>query len=146
MPADNHAHLLAAVERRSADTDRRAREALRKLDKTGIPITFSAVAAAANVSRSWLYRNVEIRAEIHRLRTKPSTPAGVPAAQRTSNASLQQRLESARDDGDALRAENQRLRDENRLLRDHLARHLGEERAAATTGARSAGRPIGPCS
>lgn len=145
MPADNRAHFLAAGQRRSARTSERARGALRDLARNGTPISFAAVAAAANVSRSWLYRDEEVRAEIDRLRATPSTPSpGVPAAQRASTESLQQRLQTSRDDSDALRDEIRQLREENRLLRDHLARHLGEQRAS-TSNERPARATIGPC-
>lgn len=145
MPADNRAHLLAASQRRSACTSERAQEALRDLARNGTPITFAGVAAAANVSRSWLYRDAELRAEIDRLRATPSNSSpGVPAAQRASTESLQQRLQTAHDDADALREEVRQLREEVRRLRDHLARQLGEQRAATST-ARPARVTIGPC-
>jgi Family of unknown function (DUF6262) len=139
MTADNHAHLVAAAKRRSTDTHQRARAALRRLDQTDAPITFAAVADAANVSRSWLYRQPDLRHEIERLRTAQpkSVRSTVPAAQRASQASLQQRLETALDASRVLRQENQKLR-------DHLAVLLGEQRAAAARHPST--RSVGPCS
>src|SRR5207253_7416578 len=83
---ERRTHLGAAAQRRSHDTRQRARAALRRLDETGDTITFAAVAAAASVSRSWLYRDVDIRYEIERLRHATGTRP-VPAGQRATDAS-----------------------------------------------------------
>lgn len=116
--------LAAAAHARAQDTRRRAEEALRQLDKHGRPITFAAVADAASVSRSWLYRQTDIRAEIDRLRAAPG--AGVlPSAQRAS-------AESARRQREALFDQIQRLKAENRQLREEVARMFGQQRASAT--------------
>ncbi len=107
--------LAEAAHRRHLATLGRAREALRRLDAAGEAITFSAVAAAASVSRSWLYAHPTIRVEIERLRAvRPSTPKRrVPAAQRASTESLQRRL-------DAVRNQISQLREENQMLREQL--------------------------
>ncbi|MFJ2258603.1 DUF6262 family protein [Streptomyces sp. NPDC087844] len=72
-------------------------QALRTLDAAGEPVTFETVAKQAGVSRSWLYAQPDLRAEIERLRAahrrEPRSP--VPARQRTSDASLLRRLEAA---------------------------------------------------
>jgi hypothetical protein len=139
-PADNRAHLAAAAARRSADTRQRATDALCRLDAAGTPVSFAAVAAAAGVSRSWLYRDSGIRSEIARLRaTAPaSTGPAVPAARRASELSLRQRL-------DALLDDNRALREENRSLHEHIAVLFGEQRAE-NASPRTAARLIGPCS
>jgi hypothetical protein len=150
MRADNAHHLRAAARRRALETRERAVRALRRLDATGRPITFDAVAHEANVSRSWLYAQADLRAEIQRLRV-PSHPDSsappVPARQRASDASLRRRLEAAG-------AEIHRLRQENQRLRDQLASALGKCRAAQLLGPtprggasqRSSSTTIGPCS
>lgn len=140
-PADNR-HLLAqAAARRAADTRTRARAALQHLDRAGDPVTFTAVAAAANVSRSWLYRDPDLRAEIARLRDahRHATATSPPAAQRASHSSLQRRLEALLDTNRALRAENVQLREQ-------LALALGEQRATTPTRPARDSRIIGPCS
>jgi hypothetical protein len=87
-------------------------------------VTFETVARAAMVSRSWLYAQPDIRAEVERLRAAyrraPATP--IPARQRASGASLQRRLE-------AITERSRNLAEENRQLREQLARALGERRA-----------------
>ncbi|WP_137875578.1 DUF6262 family protein [Rhodococcus sp. Q] len=128
MRADNSHHITAAARRRSAATRKRAIIALRRMDNAGRPVTFDALAREAKVSRSWLYNQPDLRAEIERLRarrngTAPGPPP-VPDRQRASDASLLRRLESATERVRYLEAEN-------RQLRDALAVTLGERRAAA---------------
>lgn len=126
MRADNTRHIIAAAQQRHELTRAKAIQALRTLDAEGSPVTFESVAQAAAVSRSWLYAQPDVRAEIERLRAAhrraPATP--VPVRQRSSDASLLRRLEAA----------TQRIRqltEENRKLREQLAQALGEQRATA---------------
>ena len=87
--------LAAAAHQRTHDTRHRAVEALRHLDTDGQTITFNSVAHQAGVSRSWLYRQPDLRAKINRLRTPAHAPtAPVPSAQRASTDSLRQRLDT----------------------------------------------------
>lgn len=125
MPADNTAHLITAARRRSELTRAKAIQALRELERTGRPLTFEAVARAAEVSRSWLYEQDDISAEIRRLRqlTQPAQRPTAPAVQRASHASLQRRLEEAN-------ARIRNLTEENQRLRRQLAAALGEQRAS----------------
>jgi hypothetical protein len=124
MRADNTRHIVAAAQRRHEYTRAKAIQALRELEAAGTAVTFDAVATAAAVSRSWLYTQPDLRAEIKRLRAScqqaPGTP--VPLRQRASDASLLRRLETAH-------ARIRSLADENRQLREQLARALGERRA-----------------
>ena len=124
MHADNTGHIIAAARQRHELTRAKAIQALRTLDAAGTPVTFETVAQAAAVSRSWLYAQPDIRAEIERLRAvyhrAPETT--IPARQRASDASLRRRLE-------AVTQRNRNLAEENRQLREQLARALGEARA-----------------
>ena len=122
MRADNTAHLLAAARARSHAAQQRATDALRRLDKAGAPITFGAVAAEAGVSRSWLYRQPGLRAEIERLRpdnrhNQPLLPAALRATEESLHAQRQ-----------ALQAEIDRLTEENRRLARQAELLLGERR------------------
>lgn len=116
--------LTQATQRRARDARRRAQAAIRRLDRDGNPISFVAVAAAAAVSRSLLYRDPDLRAEIQRLRTPDSTRTRLPTAQQATNLSLKRRIEALLDDTRALRTENHRLRTQ-------IAALLGEQRADA---------------
>lgn len=114
--------LRAAAQRKRENTIRRARDAVRELDEEGELLTFQAVARRAGVSRQWLYTQPELRADIERLRELGSGSAGVPSRQRSSDASLRQRIET-------LLLENGRLREENAGLKTELESAYGSARA-----------------
>lgn len=133
MRADNSRHLIAAARRRAEQTRERAIAVLRRMDATGQRITFDSVSRAAGVSRSWLYAQQDLRAEIQRLRQRhPATPPAQapPHRQRASDSSLLRRLEAAT-------ARIRQLEADNQQLRDALARALGERRAIEVLGQRN---------
>jgi hypothetical protein len=120
--ADNAHHLRRAAAARHAAAVDRARAAIEGLDRTGQPVSFTAVARTATVSRSWLYSQTDLRAAILDLRREPALAIPAPpAAQRASLESLRQRLDGARQD-------ITQLRTENAALHEQLARALGEQR------------------
>ena len=124
MTADNSVHLAEAARRRSIEARSRANAAIRALDRDGATINYVTVAAAANVSRAFLYRDPALRQEIQQLRdTVPTTQPHQPAAQQTSMKSQIQLLDNSR-------AEVSALRQENDQLRHRLSEALGEQRAA----------------
>ena len=133
MTRPDNSHLVIAAARcRAASTRKRAVTALRRMENAGAPITFDTVARGAHVSRSWLYNQGDLRAEVQRLRQRqpPSTTTtAIPNRQRASNDSLLRRLEVA-----ATRIRH--LEAENKQLRDALALALGEQRAADVLGSR----------
>jgi hypothetical protein len=149
MRADNSRHVIQAAQRRAEQTRERAVAALRRMDATGQRVTFDSVARQAQVSRSWLYSQEDLRNQIERLRQRhPATPPTPvpPQQQRASDASLLRRLEAA-----TIRI--RRLEAGNQQLRDALARALGERRAAAVLGQidgrdtpkKNPSKLIGPC-
>ncbi len=88
MRTDPAAPLAQAAARRHELTRSKAIQALRELDRSGHPVTFASVAAAAGISRSWLYTQPDISGQIRKLRNDapaatrplPSRPAsGQPA-------------------------------------------------------------------
>jgi len=126
MP-DRVDRLREAAQARHEATLSRATNALRRLERRGEAVTFRRVAETAGVSRSWLYRQPQLRDEITRLRgAAAGRPGTLPSAERATTDSLRQQLSTYRD-------EISRLRTENQELRDQLARHLGAARAAAAT-------------
>ncbi|MDT5023967.1 MAG: hypothetical protein QOE61_393 [Micromonosporaceae bacterium] len=136
MPADHTTPIIAAARRRRELTRAKAIRTLRELERTGAPVSFAAVAQAAGISRSWLYAEDDLRAQITRLREATSghakTPA-IPAGQRASDASLRRRLELAEQRIRQLRSDNDQLRRE-------LSHALGDQRRAVR---RRADRPAG---
>jgi hypothetical protein len=128
MRPDNTSPLISAARKRHELTRSKAIRAIRELDHAGTPITFEAVVRAAGVSRSWLYAQSDIRAEIQRLRetTQRAPTPPIPASQRASDTSLLRRLAEANQ-------RNRLLAEENKRLRRQLAHALGDQRAARLT-------------
>lgn len=130
MRADNSHHIVTAARRRATATRRRAVAAIRRMDNAGQPISFDAVAREGKISRSWLYNQPDLRAEIERLRARRApvpTEHRVPNRQRASDASLLRRIEVATE-------RNRQLEIENRHLREALGVALGEQRAVSIVG------------
>jgi Family of unknown function (DUF6262) len=127
MRPDNTAPITAAARRRHDQARARATQALRELDRAGTPVTFESAAAAAGVSRSWLYTQPDLRAEVERLRaaTRQAPSPPVPTRQRASEAALLTRLEAALQ-------RNRELADDNQRLRRQLAHALGDQRKPPT--------------
>jgi hypothetical protein len=127
MHPDNTAPIIAAARQRHELTRAKAIQTLRELDRAGTPVTFQTVATTALVSRSWLYSQPDIRAEIERLRdttTRSASSPPIPAAQRTSERSALARLETAL-------KRNRELTQENQRLRRQLSQALGQRRTPA---------------
>jgi Tfp pilus assembly protein FimV len=87
MPAEQDKIITlrqAAAAKREAATAR-AETGIRKLTKTGQPVTFRGVAAEGGVSVDFLYRHPELRARIERLRGHQPAPAANPPASEPGN-------------------------------------------------------------
>lgn len=123
MRLDNSHHLIAAAQRRRADTLQRARQALQDLGDSGQKRTVTQIAAHAGVSRSWLYAQPDLRDQLRQLTDapQPGEPAA-PQVERSSEASLRQRLTLAHE-------RIRELDDDNRHLRDQIAVLHGQLRA-----------------
>ena len=122
MRHDNSHHLLAAAQRRRADTLERARKGLQELGETGQRRTVMQIAAHAGVSRSWLYAQPQLRDQLRRLTVSETAESAPARTERGSDASLQQRLTLA----------HERIREldnENRQLRNQIAHLHGQLRA-----------------
>jgi len=124
---DRTQRLRQAAQARHEQTLHRAETALTSLARRGEPVTVRGVADAARVSRSWIYQQPRLLAEISRLRQpRPGKTPSVPASQKATIDSLRQQLH-------AYREEITRLRAEITSLHDQLARQLGAARTAAIT-------------
>jgi len=124
MRPDPAGQLAEAAARRHELTRAKAIQALRELDRAGTPVTFASVAAAALISRSWLYTQPDLRSQIQELRSAAALPGpALPARQRASDPSLRARLTAALE-------RNRQLAEENTRLRRQLARALGDQRSA----------------
>ena len=122
MRADNSRHLAKAARSRAEQTRRRAVSTLRHLATAEQTITVSVLAQRAGVSRSWLYTQADLLAQIRAERPRRATVPAVPARQAASDGSLRQRLQLAHQRIGELEADNQQLR-------HALAQALGDQRA-----------------
>ena len=109
--------LIAARRRDSTRRRQRVLNALDQLAAAGQEISVSAVARAAGVDRSFLYRHHDLRAQIH---ARATAPENSPASTAASKQSLLADLAN-------LREQNQRLRRQNTDLTARLSEVLGEE-------------------
>ena len=76
MPAEPGAALAESARRRHQNAIDSAHRALRAAEASGESVTYANIAAAAGLSRSWLYTQPEIRAAIG----SATTTAGLPAS------------------------------------------------------------------
>lgn len=131
MRADNSHHIIEASYCRRQNTLARAQAGLQRLLDAGEPISVARLAHEANVSRSWIYAEPELRAQIEHASTGAASATPAPDADRSSQhasaASLRRRIELAQQ-------RIQQLTDDNRRLRDQLARTYGQQRAEHQTG------------
>ncbi len=151
MRTDNTANLITAARRRHELTRSKTIKALHELDELGTTVTYQVVARRAQVSRSWLYTQPDIRAEIERLRDHGRQPptSTIPTRQRTTEASLQRRLETATARIRELTADNHRLRRQlEQALAQQRARNHHEHPQPPTALGPSGNHSvtIGPCS
>jgi hypothetical protein len=125
MPADRVDRLAQHARARHEQTLQRAQTALAAMAAAGDAVTASLLARKAEVSRSWIYTQPELRDRIEQLQ-QTTTQAGSPhreVGSRASEESLRRRLTLAHQRIERLRAENQELR-------QSLARVHGQLRAA----------------
>lgn len=121
MRADNSRHIRQAAERRHELTRSKAVAALRELENQGGVVTFEAVAAAAGVSRSWLYTQADLRADIIGLRDDRSQQNRVSRSS-ASTDSLRARLNASLERNRELSAEIEHLRHQLALALGHSRR------------------------
>lgn len=115
------AEALAAARR--LDSTRRRHRVLAALDKlsgAGKEISVAAVARAAGVDRSFLYRHQDLRAQILQRAAQVQPDASLPRTTQVSRQSLLADLAN-------LRAHNERLRRRITKLARRLSEVLGEE-------------------
>ena len=109
--------LIATRRRDSTRRRQRVLNALKQLSATGEEVSVSAVARAAGVDRSFLYRHHDLRAQIH---TRAAGPTPTPVSAKASRQSLLADLANLRDQA-------RRLRQHNASLTARLSELLGQE-------------------
>jgi hypothetical protein len=121
MTASGSAEALAEARRR--DSTRRRQRVLNALDRLaggGEEISVAAVARAAGVDRSFLYRHHDLRSQILQRAAQVQPDASMPRTTQVSRQSLLADLAN-------LRAHNERLRRQVTRLARRLSEVLGEE-------------------
>lgn len=120
MRADNTDRLRHAARQRSEQTHARAVEALKTMADG--PVTVARLAAAAGISRSWIYTQPQLVEQIETLAATRHTTSSIsaPATQRASTTSLLRRLDLAQQRVRQLILENEQLRDELARAYGHL--------------------------
>jgi chromosome segregation ATPase len=111
-----------AMARRRDSTRRRQRvlSALDRLSGAGEEVSVAAVARAAGVDRSFLYRHHDLRAQVLERAAQAQPDASMPRTTQVSRQSLLADLANAR-------AHNERLRRQVTRLSRRLSEALGEE-------------------
>jgi hypothetical protein len=111
MSVDPIERLTANARRRSEQTLQKAQDALTAMAARGEAVTVASLAKNAEVSRSWIYTQPELRDRIEQLhQAAPLRPPHPAAASRASLESLKRRLDLAHQRIIQLRHENGQLR------------------------------------
>ena len=106
----------------------RTREAMKRLEQQGMPINFSTVCEAANVSKTFLYdpRHADLAEEIRHLREQPvQRPHTIPAPRGKSEAAKDAQIARLKERLQKLEQQVNTLQQENELLYGKLATQPG---------------------
>lgn len=107
--------LAQVAQEKRKETFERLEKGIQSLIKERKVINFNTVAAAAGVSKAWLYREPEVKARIEQLRKQATPKKEVPAAQKASDASKDALIKTLRERIKKIEAENQDLRRQNEV-------------------------------
>lgn len=124
-PADNSRFLIEAAKRRHAEARERCEQVIATAASDSATSTVVAIAAAAGVSRSWLYTQSDLLDAIALLKTRPAGPG--PKVRPASEDFIRRRLETAL-------ARNKELRHQVADLSAQLEAVHGELRRTRTLG------------
>ncbi|MHB8619961.1 MAG: DUF6262 family protein [Chloroflexota bacterium] len=119
--ADNTPFLRAAAARRHQDMVARTLRSLERMVEDDEYLTIGSLAAAAGVSRAWLYQEPNVRGAIEQARATLRTKREQAPRSTHSDASKDARMR-------LLWEENQRLRGETQTLKARLGELLGQVR------------------
>lgn len=72
--------LFQAAKERAAEKEKQAKAAIRRLNREKKPINFASVAQEAEVSRNYLYKHSELRAQIEKLKANTRNNRPIQAA------------------------------------------------------------------
>lgn len=127
MRADNSSHLRDAAAQRSRRTRERAEHAITAAQASAQPITVAALARTAGVTRSWIYTQPDLVAQIAELKSNAGSRPPTPSA--ATEKSWKNRVELAHRRIAELTEQNAQLRHQLALARGQL-RHQSLTAAA----------------
>ena len=114
--------LNDSAQRKRQETFNKVDKGIQHLIKKQLPITFSAVALAAGVSKAWLYKEASVKQRIEQLRDQ-SRSTGAPRRQASaSEQSLRGINQTLRTRLQTVEAENRELRRQNEIFGGYLLR------------------------
>lgn len=109
--------VVALAHKKSEETLKKVDQAIRLLIKNKERINFNTVATTAQVSKSFLYNNKQVRERIEFLRNQQEQVKSPKAIKRNmSNESKDATIEILRERIKKLEAENKRLKEDNKRL------------------------------
>lgn len=118
--SDPAQRLREAASRKSSEARARVMRALVAMQARGQTINFNTVAAEANVSKGYLYKQDDLRQRIAAARPTPPQVLPPRAAQSERETTAEQKLRLASEAIQRLKAEVADLRNENARLRGDL--------------------------
>lgn len=118
--------LRSNAQRKRQETKEKAKRGIQQLIKEKRTINFNTVAEVSGVSKAWLYKDSEIKAQIEGLRQNYSKTEKVLPTQRVSDASKDAIIKTLN-----LKEKLKKVEAENRGLREHLETVHGRQRALA---------------
>jgi hypothetical protein len=125
--------LTDAAAKRSADTEARARRAIIRLDQQNQPVTFASVAAAAGVSKSYLYAYTDLSTAIRNHRSATHSASPRPHEEQATVASLRTKLHVVTTRLHKVEAHLRQARAENETLLGELVQLRRKQNRAVAT-------------
>ncbi len=133
-PADNSRYLVEASKQRHHQARELAQQAIEGASRRGGRPTVTGIAAAAGVSRSWLYTQDDLMAAIAELQRRRGAPQRAGQATSATEESLRRRLETSLE-------RNRQMREEIRDLHRRLEAAHGEVRRLRALAGNGQARP-----
>ncbi|ESA37956.1 transposition regulatory protein [Leptolyngbya sp. Heron Island J] len=114
--------LSDSAQRKRQETFKKVDKGIQQLIKTQHPITFSAVAEAAGVSKAWLYKEASVKQRIEQLRDQSRQTGPSQRRESASEKSLRGLNQTLRNRLQTVEAENRELRRQNEIFGGYLLR------------------------
>ncbi|EKU97001.1 hypothetical protein Lepto7375DRAFT_1034 [Leptolyngbya sp. PCC 7375] len=114
--------LTDSAQRKRQETFKKVDKGIQQLIKNQHPITFSAVAEVAGVSKAWLYKEASVKQRIEQLRDQSRQTGPSQRRESVSEKSLRGLNQTLRTRLQTVEAENRELRRQNEIFGGYLLR------------------------